>query len=144
MSIQKSRDVLSKAYSADPKPAERDYFRHKRTGELGWLVVRDGKKVIRLDRGNVEELRPFMASEWFVVDAPKRLSQHQVAKAAWLADRSLLMSLGRPLEARKDWESLAPKDRWDFANMGPDDPDAPERRVLWDSIIGALSIYASD
>ena len=129
----------------DPPPPEREWYAHRRTGELGYIVRREGKEVIRMDRGpHVDDTRPFKPEIWRAEHSPKDKTRMQMAMVAWWADRELLRQEGRHQEARKDWLALSDRDRIGFMDDGPNDPKCPLRHVLWSAVMATLSLNTGE
>lgn len=114
------------------------YYRHRTTGDLGYLFELDGKQVIHLDRIGDEEanLRPFIEQQWQPEEVRRPLTRHQLAIIAWDADKSLCRMLGQGHEARKEWLSLSDAARQQWIAFGPEDGSIRDR--LFDSIQKAL------
>jgi hypothetical protein len=123
----------------DPEPAEREWYSHRQTGDRGWLVERDGRKMVHLDRkdqGGFEELRPFDENSWEKRVEPKVLIRNQAAQIAWAADRQLMQFLGKPQEAKMKWLELHENKRIAWVARGPGTTGARQR--LFDAIMGSL------
>lgn len=120
--------------SWDPEPHERLYYRHAVTGDRGWLVRRDGKDVIRMDRPH-EELRTFREHEWKRDTETRPLTVYQVGQIAFAADRALAAALGNHQVARKGWMDITDDQRRQWVMAGPlEEP----RKTLRDGIIELL------
>lgn len=103
----------------DPKPSERRYYRNARTGDLGYLVERDGKDVIRYDRPNEEILRPYRQDEWIVEREHRKLTAAQIAHVAFEADKKLCLFIGLPNQANREWLSMKDEERIRWIKDGP-------------------------
>lgn len=132
-------DVLDEPLAADwdPKPSERDYYRKLPTGDLGYLVRRDGKDCIRLDRPHQEIIVPFREGEWKAEHEAHKWSRAQVAKIAFEADRELCHALQIFDKAKKDWRSLHEDERLAWMSKGPKSPAL--RVKLYAAIMEVLS-----
>ena len=119
----------------DPEPSERKFYRSSVDGQRGYLVRREGKDIIRLDRPMEEILKPFNES-WRADMQVYPVSEHQVARIAFIADRALCGVLGRHDLERDDWLSLHEKARIKWMKEGPNSGDV--RDDLYDAIIGTL------
>ncbi len=119
----------------DPKPSERIYYRSHNTGDLGYLVRRDGKDQVRLDRPEQEIVIPFRTGEWDPEQKLPGLNRMQKAQIAWEADCKLRYFLGDHQGARKTWLSLREKERIDYAEDGPEEPAS---KLLWRAIMSSL------
>lgn len=99
----------------DPDVHERAYCRHVTTGDRGWLVRRDGKDYIKLDRGpGQEHLRNWRACDWAPDVEIRKLTPSHVARVAFSADRELRSMLGHNFRAATVWLDLtdAQKKKW--------------------------------
>lgn len=103
----------------DPLPAERQYYRSTSDGNLGWLVRRDGKDRIRLDRPNQEIVKPFEQGKWIEEQEWKPFSRTQVSHFAWDCDIRLCKMLGLYQEAKREWLSLRDEERIEWMKSGP-------------------------
>lgn len=121
----------------DPPEAGRTYYRHAGTKDLGWMVRRGGRQMIRLDRGpHVEVLRPFTESEWVPDKEHRPLNRIQVAKVCFAADKELCMALGLHKEGKREWIDLSQEDRKHWMHDGPATPKV--REVVFERIRDAL------
>lgn len=116
----------------------RRYFRSVTTGDRAYLVEKDGKTCIQLDRPNEEIIRPFHESQWIEEKGDLPLAIGQVAQVAFEADRKLCQFLGLHDKSRKEWASLLDKQRIAWMKEGPAEP---MRQRLWDAIMGAMEPY---
>lgn len=132
-------DLASLPADWDPKPAARKLVRNKQTGDLGYLVKRSGKIVVRLDRPNQEILRPYSVGEWQDEDTQRPLATIHVARVAFEADRALLAVLGDHSRASKTWTQLTDSERVRWLNGGP--TDRTERSAVYRAILGALEPF---
>lgn len=127
--------VPEKPDDHDPEPRDRVWYEHRQTGDRGWMVRRDGKDWIRLDRGpRVERLQPVNPAAWRQVNDYRPMTEHQLAQVAFEADRKLCFFLGQHERSRKEWESLSDKARIRYVKEGP---GGDHRQVLYDAIMGA-------
>lgn len=120
----------------DPEPWRRIYVRHTRTADLGYMVRRDGKDLVRLDRTNQEVLQEYDERVWTPERAYRPVSHVQVVQVAFAADQLLLKSLGEHDKARKGWHELSEKQRKAWLEVGPKDP--PKRAELYKVIVECL------
>lgn len=103
----------------DPLPAERQYYRSAETGDLGWLVRRDGKDRVRLDRPLQEIVRPFEEGKWVEEREWKPFSRTQVSKLQFETDKLVCSMLGLHKEGKRDWLSLKDEERIAWMKQGP-------------------------
>lgn len=120
----------------DPEPWQRIYVRHMRTADLGYLVRRDGKDVVRLDRSNQEIIQEYDVSSWSAERSYRPVSHVQIVQIAFVADQFLLRALGEHAKARKSWHELSEKQRKAWLEEGPSDP--PKRAELYKAIVACL------
>lgn len=119
----------------DPEPHERTYYRHMRTGDLAYMVRREGADVLRYDRPNEEILRK-ITGEWQREAERVPYSKHQVAAVAFAADRALCAMMGQHKESREQWSSLHEKERLEYMKHGPRAGGVRDR--LWSAIFQLL------
>lgn len=116
-------------------PPARRWYRDKQTGQLGYMVERHGREMIKLDRPAQDLVEPFNAGKWEPISSDRPVSRAQVARIAFEADRALCRMLALHGEARKEWLSLSDKDRIAWVANGPP-ADPPLRRALHAAITG--------
>lgn len=124
----------------DPLPNERTYYSHVMTGDLGWMVRRDGKDCIRLDRPNQEIVKVFREGEWTPNLDHRPITKLQLVQVAYEADRKLCFFLGLHGEARREWAAMREQDRLKWAAHGPG--AGPGRKLLFAQIMAALDFLA--
>lgn len=124
----------------DPNPSERTYYRSHKDGQRAYLVRRNGKDMLKLDRPMEEILHAFgpeNASEWRADVSIPPLSPHAIAAVAFAADRALCKATGVQLKAHQtEWLSMKEQARIDWMNDGP--KDGGIRDDLYDAIMGTL------
>lgn len=120
----------------DPEPWQRIYVRHARTSDLGYLVRRDGRDVVRLDRVNQEVVQDYDPHTWTTESSYRPVSHVQVVQIAFVADQLLLKALGEHQKARKSWHELSERQRKAWLEGGPTDP--PKRAELYRVITECL------
>lgn len=120
----------------DPEPAERSYYSHAVTGDYGWMVRRDGKDAIRMDRPGTEDIRTFTPTEWVAKTDVRPLQLSQLAQVAFAADRQLCRCLGLHQFAKADWASLTQEKRRAWIEKGPQ--NHPDRKKLYEVVMGTL------
>lgn len=124
----------------DPKPNERQYYRSTDTGDLGWLVRREGKDRIRLDRANQEIIRPFDDGKWIEDREWRPFSRTQVSKLLFEIDRQMCLLLGLHKEAKRDWLSLKDADRIEWMKSGPGPGNL--RAKVYEAVLAELKDYS--
>jgi hypothetical protein len=103
-------------------PEERTYYRHKQTGDKGYLVTVGGEKHIKYDRPYDPTTMKFNEAEWDLDKHPEPFSIGQAITVAFEADRALCNILGLYGEGRRSWQSMTEKDRVKFILDGPKEP----------------------
>lgn len=119
----------------DPKPDERTYYRSTGDGQRGYLVRREGKDCIRLDRPMEELIRP-LDGMWQKDAEVYPVSPHQAAKIAFVADCALCSVIGEHVAAKREWLNMSEKKRIEFMQEGPGDDSV--RDELFFAITGVL------
>lgn len=128
----------------DPAKEKREYVRHNQTGDLGWLVRREGRDCIRYDRPEYDQTVPFRRNEkgeivdWTHELEPALFTPYQSAIVAYAADREMDRFLGN-VRRPKAWIDLSEEKRRDWAEKGPKD-EGPRQKVF-DAIQEALDPY---
>lgn len=124
----------------DPNPAERTYYRSRKDGQRAYLVRRNGKDMLRLDRPMEEILHRIDIEnhpEWELDVKIPPLSLHAIAAVAFAADRALCKATGVQLKAHQtEWLSMKEQARIDWMNDGPQVGGI--RDDLYDTIMGTL------
>lgn len=122
----------------DPKPADREWWRHSQTGDRGYRVRRNGKDMVRLDRP--EELLQTLVEngQWVRDEYGSLFVPEQIARVAFAADRAMCVLVGLHAESRTVWQDLPDKVRHSFVAHGPPKSAHPARRRLYDAIVEAL------
>lgn len=121
----------------DPPQGERMYYRSTTTGDRAYLVRREGKDHIRLDRPMEEIIKPFRPNDWVREETHAPLARAHIVQVAFEADKRLCPFLGLHTEARKEWLSLTDGDRIQWLHDGPKTTNVA-RRNLWKHIMKAL------
>lgn len=119
----------------DPAPDERTYYRSAEDNQRAYLVRREGKDMLRLDRTMEEILRPF-TSAWKPDNQVHPVNAQQLAQVAFAADRALCRVLGKHAQSHGDWLSLKEQARIKWMAHGPATGDI--RDDLFDAIMGTL------
>ena len=122
----------------DPKPDERTLYRDKQTGDLGYLVRRNGRDLIRLDRPGQEIIRKLEDFDEENEFRPYNL--HQVATLAFESDKLLAKMQGNHTESRREWMSQPEHERIRFMQHGP--KEGGLRGELFAAIMGVLKPHA--
>ena len=125
----------------DPEEHERTWYSHTMTGDHGWMVRRDGRDCIRLDRPDQEIVKVYRDGEWKPELEHRPLTKLQLAQVAYEADRKLCFFLGLHDEARREWNAMREQDRLKWAQHGPG--KGPGRMQLFMAVTGTLERYAS-
>lgn len=117
---------------------QRLYYRHKDTGDLGYLVQVDGRPKIRLDRPNQVMLRPFSDQVWVPDDTARTLQPMQKATVAFMADKQLCLVLGLASEAKRDWTRMRDSERIEWLRNGPRKVNDPTVNAVRDHLFAAI------
>jgi hypothetical protein len=125
----------------EPSPSDREWFSDAKTGDRGWLVRRDGRQYVRLDRGENETLRPYQEHGWIPLKEVRPLTRMQLSQVAFEADRKLCFYLGLHNEARREWLSLSDEARIKWMAKGPAGGH-PARVKLWRHVMGCLKEWS--
>jgi hypothetical protein len=115
-------------------PPRKRWYRSKRDGQLGYMVERHGREMIKLDRPAQDLVEPFNSSMWEPVSADRPVTRQQVARIAFEADRALCRMLAIHGESRKEWIGLSDKDRIAWVANGPP-ADPPIRRRFYEHVV---------
>lgn len=121
-----------------PAHSERTYYRSRQDGQRGFMVRRDGKDMIRLDREMEEILHPMDMNVWKADVQIHPINAYQLAQVAFAADREFCRVTGRTMEGKREWLSLKEKERVKWLQDGPDTGDV--RDDLHDAIVGTLKV----
>lgn len=123
----------------DPPAGERLYYRDIRTGDLGYMVRRNGRDLIRMDRPAQEILRQFSTLQFTPDNDYRPISKVIIQKIAFVADRELCRALGMHNLAAKPWDSLKQKEQVDWLENGPQHPEV--RQKLYQAILKTVERY---
>lgn len=129
---------MTTASNWDPSPQEREWYREVMTGDLGYLVRRDGVDRIKLDRTQEEIIRPFRPGEWTPEKEHRPMTVAQVAEICFLADRRLITFTHNP-GLKKAWHDLKEEEKIAWMDKGP--TKDPMRKALYQGITEALRPY---
>ena len=122
--------------SDDPTPDQRVYYRSAQDGQRAYVVQRNGKDVLKLDRP-MEEIIRKMDGSWVPDIQMHPLTAHAVAAVAFAADRALCKAQGVHLKPQEtEWLSMKEQDRIKWMETGPVTGDV--RQDLYDAIMGTL------
>lgn len=123
----------------EPKVGARKLVRDKLTGDLGYLVKRSGKLMVRLDRPNQEILKRYSEDGWQDEETQRPLAPIHAAKVAFEADRALCAALSMHEHAKKDWSKLSDGERHKWLSQGPVAP--LERTALYRAVMDILKPF---
>ena len=131
----KSKAKREELLDWEPELGMREWYTHRGSGDRGYLVRREGKDMIRLDRpSDPHAVRP-MSSDWLRDEGWRPITVHQRAQVAFEADRALCRALGVHEETKKNWNELSDSARIRWTTTGPlDEP----RAGLWSAIMDEL------
>lgn len=131
---------MSTEATTDPTPDKREWYSHVRTGELGYMVKREGALCVKLDRPNQDIVKPYREAEWRRENDHRPLTRQHLALVCFAADRELCRALGMHEQAKRDWLSLTTEQRVAWMDTGPQKP--AERARLWATIMKTLKPLA--
>ena len=131
---------LELAPDHDPLASERVYFRSKATGDRGYVVRREGREVIRLDRPMQEIIFP-KTGDWIEDETATLILPMQAVQVAFAADRQACLALGLHGDSRVTWQDLTDAKRIDFAKYGPSDKEHPMREAVYVALRDAMRPY---
>ena len=125
---------------------DRIYYRNTTTGEKGWLVSRDGKQFMQLNRPAEEILLPYRPTEWVPERDSRPLTRQQIAQVAFEADKKLCLFLGLHKESRRQWLSMTDEDRIEWCENGPlpDCESGLMRTIVFGVVLESLKPWATE
>lgn len=128
------------AKDEDPPEYEREWVRHATTGDRGYMVVRNGERMVKYDRPGQEMLRKYNEQQWLPDREKRPFARFHVGRVQYEADAQLCFFLGKYDRYRLKWESLTDGQRKGWIEKGP--PKSQEARaMLWTAIKMALEPY---
>lgn len=110
---------------SDPEYDDREWYRHRTTGQRGFMVHEDGKPYIRLDRGPaVRVIEPYRESTWAPEEEPEHsASPAQMAHVLYQADLALCRAIGYHPALEKDrrlgWDGMSVAERMEWWRTPP-------------------------
>ena len=126
----------------DPPEHLRIWYRNTKDGQLGYMVQRNGKDHIRLDRPGQEIVRPFRVDDWAPEQEQRKMAFMQLVHVAFEADRQLCKALGDFGRAGKEWLNLRDEERIAWMRHGPKSPRV--RVELYRAILSTLKPWANE
>lgn len=103
----------------DPKPHERQWYRHSITGDRGFLVRKDGKDFIRSDNPGEVNDKIFRPSDWMADHQERPLTAFHVAQICFEADKKYRFYMGSPKAMKENWLDLSEEKRILWMQRGP-------------------------
>jgi hypothetical protein len=119
----------------DPPEDKRVYYRDARTGDRGWMVTREGKKAIKLDRAMHDVCRTYKESDWILDKETRPITRAQQAQVAFGADVILCRFLGFHALGKRDWNLMKDEERIAWVKKGP---SGGVRLQLFEAVMHAL------
>lgn len=113
-----SMDMTERPKEWDPAPQEREWFRQSSSGNLGWLVRREGTDRIKLDRAGEDIVVPYWQGEWIPENERRPMTIAQIAEICFVADRRLITYTHNP-GLQKNWADLKDEDKIEWMEKGP-------------------------
>lgn len=135
----------------DPRPEDRIWYRHHREGTRGYLVTREGKRCIKLDRPQQssefsEVVQPFIEGNWIPERENRPCTRAGIARVAFEADKALCIAIGEHVLGRREWLNLKDEQRIDWM-AGHKKPPAElkgSRRELYIDVMKRLEPIATE
>jgi hypothetical protein len=121
---------------------DKAYYRSRATGDLGYLVEREGKTWVKLDRAGPETLKEFAEQQWIVEEHRSPLNPQQLGKLTYEIDQLLCRAVGRGQEAKQDWIAKQNEEQQEWVDVGPCDDGI--RDDLFDAVVGVLRRYTGE
>ncbi len=117
------------------------FVRNRATGELGYVIERDGDTFVRLERSGPVVEQPYSESAWMDEKVRAPLNRQQVGKLMHDFDRLLCKALGKAHEAKREWIELREEEREEWMSYGP-----PEgiRSEVFEAVADALADYTEE
>lgn len=110
-------------WSWDPPINERTFYRSTANGDRGWMVRREGRDCIKLDRPMQDIYRPFKESEWSKEKQHHPMAPMAKAQIAFAADKELCKAIGLFTGSRTTWLDLTDEKRVEWMTKGPERPE---------------------
>lgn len=123
----------------EPKASERAWHRDASTGDRGFLVKRNGRAYIKLDRPMQEILKPYQVGNWIPDLETRPMTRGQLGQIAFEADRKLCFFIGEHDRSKRSWLDLSDEQRIEWNKHGP---KGEIRGGLWAAIMGNLARHA--
>lgn len=136
--------MTGSALDYDPPKQAREWVRHVQDGQLGWKVVRQGKTMIKLDRGAQAVEMNYRETDWIEELEHRPLNKWQIAKVAFEADKALCIALGDIAGSKREWINLRDESRQRWIDRGPSGstPEHEVRRGLFKAVMAQLAPLA--
>ena len=128
----------------DPQPGNREFFRHRLTGDLGWLVRRENREAMKRDIVGVDSYTLIRRDDkgqiidWNPEAPPAPLNDYHVGMIAWVADQELQRHMGEVGRLRH-WRDMKEEERSRWIRQGPEGGGI--RDDIYRAIRGALEPY---
>jgi len=120
----------------DPPVEERKYHRHTTTGDRGYEVWRDGRRMIKLDRANDDIVRAYSQHEWVPDRETRPLTIAAKGQIQFECDLSFRYSTGLRHAKPLVWNDLTDKGKRMWWEKGP---GKGPRAALWKAIDSVLA-----
>ena len=116
-----AKALAAKTPDWDPEDQDRFWLTHSIRGDKGWLVRRQGRLHVKLNRPD-DTVRPYHSNEWVPDRAHRPFTRQQIVKAAFEFDRELCLLLGDRQRASRKWAQLSDRQRRSWMDKGPQTP----------------------
>ena len=103
----------------EPKPHERQWFRHMVTGDKGYLIRQNGKDMIRLDRPQETNPKVYRPTDWVAEHQDRPLTMFHVAQICFAADKQFRFFTGEQRATKENWLDLNEEKRRLWMERGP-------------------------
>jgi len=118
------------------------WFRHRETGDKGFLVEVDGKQMIQYDRGpHVKQQVDYRESQWEEQVDIRVLTPAQLGRLAYECDRALCDIARLVQRTPKAWMDLRDGEREAWTKNGPPRGHR-ERRMLFEAVMTFGKVFA--
>jgi hypothetical protein len=125
--------------NVEPEQKDRIYYRHVKTGELAYVVIRDGRNMLKTNRPSAPEYYDLppdtTGGQWYLDKERRALNGAQVAMIAYAADSVLTRCISH--QQPKEWATLTDEQRRVFTAHGPP-KNQVERYNLYSTIVESL------
>ncbi len=94
------------------------------TGDRGYIIMVDGEKWAKYDRGPQGPQLPYRESDWIEIESNTPMSLMQLAEIAYLTCNRYWYYAQNHAKARRKWDTLREEERIHWMKNGPQDETA--------------------